>query len=224
MSFVCVVTHSGYFNHGYMRPKRQMLKFEFVASVYLLAMSATDCKLLFIYLFFQFEKGRLYSSLSSKMSKCNACKKKFKSTATKRDNEQHMKACAKRLSVLENDKMFGVIWKSLRINDFKCAHCPAAGISPVYKSNLREHVFRHVFKMHADKIPANAVKMNIKERAEKKAPIHRKHEDLNVREEPGYMSTGIADNNIGNTNIVDTQPAEREFLRGMLSLHVVYFI
>jgi hypothetical protein len=60
-----------------------------------------------------------------------------------------MKACAKKLSVLENDKKFGVIWKSLRNNDFKCAHCPAAGISPVYKSNLREHVFRHVFKMHA---------------------------------------------------------------------------
>jgi hypothetical protein len=71
--------------------------------------------------------------------------------------------------------------------------------------------------MHADKIPANAVKMNIKERARKKAPIHREHGDFRVREEPGYMPTGLADKNIGNTNIVDTQPAERKFLRGMLS-------
>lgn len=140
-----------------------------------------------------------------------------------------MRACAKRLSVLENDKQFGVIWKNVRVNDFKCAHCSAAGISPVYRSNLREHAFRHVFKMHADQIPVNAVKINIKERARKKAPISSEHEDISDNEEPAHMSTSIIDNNIGDTNVVETQPeispgpAKKEFLIGMYLNNVVYF-
>lgn len=98
---------------------------------------------------------------------CSLCKKKLK--GTQRDYERHIKTCNQKLIVLKNDKkIYGIHRENLWSKMFKCMHCK----EEIYTTKLREHAFRHVRAVHADLIPPDAIKINIKkETHEKKAAL-----------------------------------------------------
>jgi hypothetical protein len=109
---------------------------------------------------------------------CRLCKMKFDGRTAKRDCKRHLKICERKAMVMENDsEIFGIKWKNINTNEFKCMHCSEnqppynpKNCRP-YTTKLREHAFRHIFKMHSNEIHSDAVKINIKCKTPNKAQL-----------------------------------------------------
>lgn len=150
--------------------------------------------------------------------KCSLCKIKFMGTTAKADCKSHLRYCERKCMVMENDKKFGIAWKNISTNDFKCMHC--SGNQPPYgpkncrpyTTNLREHAFRHVYRMHANQIPSDAVKIDIK----RKAPKRRASEADQNKSTSVKADSDITANETNVVVLADSVPvpAEVEILKG----------
>lgn len=169
--------------------------------------------------------GHKSAVLTSGSTKCPLCSKKFKGHTAVRDRERHVIVCDEKRKrkrfIMKNDKQFGINWENIDGKDFKCAYCS-------YRTKLREHAFRHARLLHVDKIPPNAIKIDLRNNSSKKSTEIKDANNLTVFH--NERDAAPADETSGDTNasVPQTQSkanahflAEITMLKGNISLNLL---